>query len=380
MKHSIGFLAIAALACAPLTAMAATLVAGEQYSLPADRGITGNLYVAAATTTVGGRVSGDVFGAGGSLTVTGPVGGDIAAVGGTVHVLGPVDGDIRIIGGTASLNSRVGGDVVAAGGTVHVLPGGIIAGDLLVAAGQVVIDGTVTGSVKVVGGTLTVNGAVRGSIDAKLNERLIIGSSATIAGGVTYRSPSQAVIDSGAKVGGQVVYVPLKGVQNVSQAPQRILWAVAGVVTGLRMLACLGLAALIVWRWRRQSLEIVSDVRNGFWRALGRGVVYLILVPIAAILLLISFVGTLPGVLLLMGYAAALILTKALAGILLGSVVVMVVRKQSVLHVTWGSALGGVIALALIGMIPFVGFIATAALWLSVFGVLAHRMQETVAR
>jgi cytoskeletal protein CcmA (bactofilin family) len=367
-------------AAVPLTAMAATLTTGEQYSLPADRAVSGNLYVAAGTATVGGRVTGDMFAAGGTIAVSGSVGGDIAAAGGTVQVLGPVDGDVRVIGGTVAVNNRVGGDVVVLGGTAHILPGATVSGDLLVAGGQVIIDGVVNGAVKAVGGSLVVNGTVRGDVMAKVSERLEVGPHALVGGAISYKAPKEAVIAEGASLAGGIEYTPSAFNGFERGEPQRILRAIAGVVTGLQMIAALGLAALMVWRFRRPSLEVLSAVRSEFWPSLGRGIAYLVLVPIAAVLLLISFVGSLPGVLLFTAYGAALVLTKALSGMLFGSVVVMIVRKRRVLDLTWGTALGGVIALKVVAFIPIVGWLVATAATVSVFGVLAHRAQGVLSR
>ena len=144
MKRFISTLAVLGVALMPLTAIAATLVSGQQYSLPAQKIVEGNLYSAAGTSTIGGRVTGDVLAVGGTISLAGSVGGDVFAVGGTLQVLGPVGGDVRVAGGTLSVNDRVGGDLVVAGGTVHVLPGAIVQGDLI-AAGRVIVDGTVQG-------------------------------------------------------------------------------------------------------------------------------------------------------------------------------------------------------------------------------------------
>lgn len=372
-------LATVAFAATPLTALAATLTAGEQYSLPTDKSVSGNLYVAAGTATVGGRVTGDLYATGGTVAVPGSVGGDVMVGGGTVQILGPVDGDVRVIGGTLAVSSRVGGDIAAVGGTIHVLPGATVSGDILVAGGQVIIDGVVNGSVRSAVGGLVVNGTVRGAISAKVGEKLEVGPDASVTGMLAYTGPKEAVIAEGAVLSGGTEYTPKKFGNAESRAPKAVLWAVVGVVTGLQMLAALGLAALLVWRWRRQSLEIIAGVRDAFWPSLGRGLAFMILVPIAAVLLLVSIIGSLPAVLLIMAYCAAMILTKALAGMLFGSLVVMLVSKKRVPDLTWGSALGGVIGLKIIGLVPVIGWFVGAVATVTVFGALAHRIQMNLS-
>lgn len=380
MKRFLSVLAMGLLALSPTSALAATIHAGEQYSLAAQKAVSGNLYVAAGTTTIGGRITGDVFALGGTITLSGSVGGDIAAGGGTIQILGPVDGDVRILGGTSTINDRVGGDLVVLGGTVHVLPGAIISGDMIVAGGQVIIDGAVYGNLTYTGGSLTINGSVRGDISAKLKEQLEIGSAALVSGAVSYRAPREMILVDGARILGEVSYEPRGRAGKNVAVPREVFWAVLGVVTGMRLLAVLGLVALLVWRWHRQVLEVFASVRSGFWASLGHGLAYSILVPIASVLLLISFVGIMPGALLLLIFAGALMLTKALTGMLLGSWLVMMFKKRETLHISWGSAFGGVILLELAGLVPVLGWLLCTALWLAVFGALGHRIQQHLSR
>lgn len=379
MKRYIGFLVAGIIAASPLTAVAASFAAGQQYSLPAQKSVSGNLYVATGTATIGGRVTGDVYAVGGTLLLSGSVGGDVAIVGGTTEVLGPVEGDVRVVGGTVTINDRVGGDLVIAGGTVHILSGVVVAGDVVVAGGQAIIDGTISGSLRYTGGSLVINGTVQGDVSAKLDDRLEVSSTAVLRGALAYSAPDEAMVAPGARITGKISYDSTASNAAKSRAGHRILWAFLGIITGMKLLALLGLAGLLVWRWRHATLEVLSSVRDAFWQSLGHGLTYLILVPIAVVLLLISFIGTLPGVLLLLLGVAAMILAKALAGIFLGSWLAMVLSKRDVLHLSWGSALGGVVLLQIISIVPVLGWVVGAAVWLAVFGAVCRRIQHQLA-
>lgn len=375
MKRILSILAVGAFAVMPLSAMAATLASGQQYSLPAQQRVSGSLYVVAGTATVGGTVDGDALALGGTVSVTGAVLGDIAAIGGNVQLLGPVSGDVRTAGGSVVLNDRVSGDLVVAGGTVHLLPGSRVGGDLVVAGGQVTIDGIVAGSVRMIGGVLAINGTVQGNISARTDESIMLGSSAVVGGNLAYRSPRELQMAEGARVTGSVEYTENpRSVRFDDRAPKRIGWAIVGVLSAMQLIATLGLAAFLMWRWRRPVLELFTQAHGAFLRSLGRGIVYGVVTPIVAILLLLSFVGVLPGVLVLLAYAGMLILTKALAGMFFGAWLMMVVQKRTTLNMTWASALGGVILLGLIGIIPVVGWLVGAAFCLAVFGTLAHEL------
>lgn len=360
----------------PLSVSAATLGAGQQYSLLRQQVVVGSAYVAAGTTTIGGRVTGDVVAAGGTVIVSGSVGEDIAVIGGTVQVLGPIGGDVRVIGGTVTIADSIGGDLVALGGTVHILPNAVITGDVIIAGGQLIIDGSVQGSITYRGGTLMLNGSVDGSVSAKVQDHVELGSTAVIKGGFMYGSSREATIAEGARILGATAYEPAGKIEKQSEAPARVMWAMLGVLTGMRLIAVIGLTILLVWRWRRETLDVLSGIREGFWQAMGRGLAFMVLIPVAVVLLMISFVGVLPGALLLMAFVGMVIVTKALTGIFFGSWVYMMFKKREVLHISWGSAIGGVIALELLSSIPVLGWIGSAALWLAVFGVVSHQVQK----
>ncbi|MCC6934740.1 MAG: polymer-forming cytoskeletal protein [Candidatus Yanofskybacteria bacterium] len=375
MKRSLGLLAVAVLAAFPLSTSAATLVSGQQYALPAQQRVSGSLYIAAGTATVGGTVDGDVLSVGGTVSVTGAVLGDVAAIGGNVQILGPVSGDARIAGGSIVLNDRIAGDLVVAGGSIHLLPSARVGGDLVIAGGQVVIDGAVDGNVRMIGGVLVVNGTINGDVSVRADESVTLGSSAVIGGDLTYRSRQELQRADGARISGSVAYTPApKGVRFDDRTPKRIGWAIVGVLSAMKLFATLGLAAFLMWRWRRQMLALFAQTHEAFTRSLGRGIIYGVMVPIVAVLLLVSFIGVLPGVLLIMAYASMLILAKALAGMFFGSWIVMHFQKKTTLQLTWVSALGGVILFGLVGVIPVIGWLVGAVLYLAVLGMLAHEV------
>jgi hypothetical protein len=189
----------------------------------------------------------------------------------------------------------------------------------------------------------------------------------------------EAQMDAGAYVGGKLTYTALNEMKIDQRAPARAMWAIVGVFTSMALLAALGLTALLMWRWRRQALDVLAEAKDSFWASLGAGIAYGILVPIVIVLLLVSFVGSLPGVLLLLGFIAACILTKALSGMLFGSLLIMLIKKRPAMHLTWWSALGGVIVLEIIALIPLIGWIVSMAFTLAVFGVMARRAHHMLA-
>jgi hypothetical protein len=362
-------------ALAPMAAHAARFIAREEYAAGAQERINENIYLWAGSASVAAPIEGDVVVGGGTVSLSGSVDGDILAAGGSLNLLGSVLGDVRVAGGQIVLGGRIRGDVVVAGGTITVMPDAVIDGGVYAAGGKIIIDGAVRGSVSMVGGQLTINGVVGDDVRVRLNDDLVLGERARIQGDLSYKSPREAQIAIGAVVTGSTTFTPKVKVQGGGA----VLLAIAAALTAMELLASLGLAALLVWKWHRPVLEVLQHASERFGSSMGWGLVYGIATPVAAVLLLISFVGSLVGVLAALLYVSLLILTKAMAGMLLGALLVKGMKKHSVLHLGWGSALGGIVLLQLIELIPFVGWLVSAVFALVVFGALAQRIQKSLS-
>jgi cytoskeletal protein CcmA (bactofilin family) len=365
----------------PLMAQAAapvsSFISRETYSAGTQH--SGDLYVSSENATVDSRVDGDLFMLGGTLNMTGTVTGDVAALGGSVQILGSVMDDVRIAGGQVTVRGDIQGDLLVAGGSVQVLPGATVHGDVYVLGGKVIIDGHLQGGVHMAGGRMTINGSVDGDVRATASDRVVLGSKAVVGGALAYRAPRELEIADGAKIAGAVSYEPVSRVHVNRETPKAVVWGLIVVLTGVKMLALLGMTALVVWLWRRPALEVLQETKEGFGRMALRGLVFMLLTPVAVVLLLISFVGIIPGVLLALVYAGILVIAKALSGMFLGAWLTAAYKKRSALQVTWVNALSGVILIEVFSLIPVIGWIAKVVIVLALFGVLTVRVQQRVS-
>jgi hypothetical protein len=352
-------LAVVSVALVPIGTHAATFSAQQSYISGSSQRVSGNIFLAVGNASVGAAVAGDVSIAGGNISITGPVDGTITALAGSLQVLSPVAGDVRVAGGEVSIGQSVGGDVVAAAGTITILPDAVVDGDLYVAGGQVVVDGTVHGSIVGRVKQLTINGTVSGTTTVTSANAPIIGAGAHV-GTVLYHSTSHISLPDHAA------------------SPSEFIWGLIALATALRTLAYLGaVVALVAW-WRRPTLNILNETADRFWHWTGHGLLYAFVVPIAGILLAISFVGTLIGVVVLGVYVLAAVVAKVLAGVLLGSWLDKKVSKKPAMRLTYGTAICGTILFMLATLIPIFGWILQAVLFFAVFGLIAHRLHEGV--
>lgn len=380
MKRFLSVCTVAACALAPGLAYASVFATGQEYSVGSQQRIDGNLYVASGNISVGAPVNGDVLAVGGNIVTTGRIRDDLAAVGGNIQILSPVDGDVRVGGGQITVSERIGGDLIVGGGTVHVLSESSVQGDLYVAGGQVTIDGTVRGSVRMMGGRLTINGSVLGDVRARADRELTLGAGSSIGGALSYRSQRPATIAADAVIAGGVAYEPLRSLSGVKEVPKGLFWAIVGAVTAMKMLALFGMVALIVWRWRRQATEALQEVKGALWNHVGKGLLYGILTPVAIVALMVSFVGIIPGGLVLLAYLAVMMVAKVLAGMLLGAWLSGLIYKHPALRITWANALLGTLLIEVVGIVPVAGWLIQSIACLAVFGLLAHRVRMTLSR
>lgn len=111
----------------PITGSAHAI--GRRVSLGAEIG--GNAYAAGADVTVGAPVGGDAALAGYDVAVEGRIGGDLRAAARHLRVAAPVAGDALLSGGTVTLDGPVGGDASIDAAAVAFGPDARVAGRLV---------------------------------------------------------------------------------------------------------------------------------------------------------------------------------------------------------------------------------------------------------
>lgn len=179
---------------------AADVKTGEKVTLSQDA--PHNVYLAGGKVSVNAKVHGDLVGAGGKIHVNGITQQDVLLAGGEIEIDAESEGDVRILGGDIHITKNVKGDLTITGGKIRIAEGVTIGGDLIVAGGEVKLNGDVLGKIHIAGGKLYLNGNVEGGIEAKAgfieingrvngecelaSQKLILGDKAFFAGNVKY--------------------------------------------------------------------------------------------------------------------------------------------------------------------------------------------------
>jgi cytoskeletal protein CcmA (bactofilin family) len=338
---------------------------GDAVSLAADQVIEGDFYAAAGKVNLSGEIKEDAVVAAGQVTLNGSVGSNAFFIAGQTSVHGTVGDDLRIVSGEVTIAEPVMGDVLVLGGSLHILSTASVAGDVLVYAGEVVIEGSVGGDVIGTVGTLRIDAPIAGGVDVAV-EQLTLGDAANVTGAVRYVSSQLVVQSPNSVVSGDLLRNDpvLPGTQTSIKAALIPLMII--------------LFTILTWYLvsRKTLNAVIERSLTRSFRPVLYGVVSVVAVPIIFTLLFVSMIGTLVGFVLLFGFLMMLILSfvggVAVIGQLLTNAFNQPVKGSSLL-----SLIAGVIALALLMLLPIIGQLAILVLTLVTLGAMIDLLFQT---
>ncbi|MCA9366957.1 hypothetical protein KC887_01670 [Candidatus Kaiserbacteria bacterium] len=333
---------------------------GETVSIASDQVVAGDFYSLASVSNISGRIEQDLVAAGGKVTLNGTVDHDALIVAGSADVHGAVAEDVRIIAGETVIAEPVAGNVLVISGRVEILSTASIGGDLLVFGGDVTVEGSVGGDVVGHVGQVRIDAPVAGDITVSTNQ-LTLGDRANVAGNVTYTSDQVFVRAQNAVIEGEVLRNdPVIAVDNTSSYRS----------IALPVLALLFSALVWFLLSRHTLLQVTSHALRVPPRALLIGIVTLIGMPIVAFILLASVIGVHVGIILLLLYAALLLL-GVVSTISLSGLLVMRGFKKSTNHVHVLTLLTGTVVVCLLLFLPIIGPFMLFGLFLLGVGAIA---------
>ncbi|MFA5197815.1 MAG: hypothetical protein WC437_05355 [Patescibacteria group bacterium] len=362
---------------APTLAFGATLKVGEEVSV--KNPVADNLYAAGSNVSIDSAVSGDLFTAGGNVVISQNVSDDINAVGGSISVLGSSGSDTRIVGGNVLISSNVGGELVALGGSINISSGTSVTGDLVSAGGLIAVNGNVGGNAKIVGGAININGHIKGNVIVKANEKITIGENAVIDGDLEYSAPSaeSLKIEEGAVISGKTSFTEISAPSKVdTQKAKSFFFAVIGIFTIYKLFALIITALILFLLFKEFSNSVSKNATQNPLRLIGKGFVALIIIPAASILLFITILGIPLGLLTLLSYILLLLISCIYSSVIFGAWASQLVYKSSAATVTWKNIIVGAILLAIVVIIPFIGWIIGFLIFLLSLGTIADLIQK----
>jgi cytoskeletal protein CcmA (bactofilin family) len=390
---------------------------GDQVIIGPDEVVDDDLYATANEIVVEGTVRGDLVAFGRSVTVDGTVEGDLIGAGQSVEIGGEVDDDVRIAGQALLLSedASVGDDLIAAAYSLQNEPESNVGGTLWYAGYQALLAGTVGEDLAGAANALTLGGEIGGDADVDVDGEeggaappafvpvpqvpiptvepgLTLTDSALIGGNLTYQSSTEAQIDSGARIEGDVVREERPVEEEEEEAARSPLTeTVLDALGSLVALVLVGL--LLVWivpGWIRHRAYTVLDrpLASLGWGLLGLvafpvlGVVVLLVTILLAIVLGLLTLGGLVALIIVLGLLAVAALVLALwasAGYLAQIVVSFLAGVLLVEAIRPGRGRGrvlplvvGLILYVVLRAIPVLGPLVGLAVVLLGLGAISH--------
>jgi cytoskeletal protein CcmA (bactofilin family) len=380
---------------------------GETIVIKADEVINDDLYVTANNFTLDGTVKGDLVVFGTVITINGTVEGDLIAAGQSVVINGKVMDDARIAGAVLQVGDKasIGDDLISAGASLEVKKGSQVGGDLVVGTGQALLAGDVANNVLAGAGSLELRGNIGGNVKAEVGDPnqdtggspmsmffpksevpipnvlpgFTISENAKIKGNLEYTQTKDIQIPANV-VGGKVTRTqPVADPAAVPVQPTPAEAAMTWMFDLLRTIATLVIIGLFLgWLAPTFTKTLTDKIQTKPAASFGWGLVSFAAFFFAILLVIVVMVigGILFGMLTLGGLTATIIWLGILAIFALAIFFVLATAFITKITVAWlggkliltriNPALAenkfaplilGVVILALLMAIPFIGWI-----------------------
>lgn len=347
-----------ALAQSPITAQqpSSSLTEAATATEPAEDDM---VFEAAEALVLSAISSDDVIAAGNTITVQGAQADHLFLAGGEITMASAEVHDLFAAGGKIMLNSgTVTDDVVAAGGDIAALPGFTIGNSAVLSGGTVRVETPVGGDLRASAGEITINTAIAGTARLK-GDRISLGPNARIGGDLIFDS-KDLKLDPAAVITGRTTRMTAEDQWQAGEVGKG-----AGqlfLVFGLSILASYFILVLVLTfaapGIMRSSAAMIAQKP---WQSLGIGVLFLLLVPLA-IVLLISSVFAAPLAILLLAIAVALTpIGLAVTAFFTGGWLRRLITRQSEPATGFWPRLGwaalGVLLVFLLTLVPLLGIV-----------------------
>lgn len=324
-----------------------------------------NYYAAGERVELSGPVGGDAVVAGRVVTLAQPVTGDVLAAGWRVTLSAPTADDVRMAGREVVITAPLDGDLTVAGGSVAIGSGVRVAGRTWVTADSIRADGVFARDVHLVGREVVVGGEVREPLTVTA-ESLHILPGANLLAAVSYRGPSAALIDPGARLAVPMTFERIPAEQARKERESRG----ASFVFFLLHLSVAGL--LFLWLVPKVSAGAAETLRAEPGKSALLGLALLFTVPVTALLLVISLLGLPAGLALGALYLVALLLAVLVAAYAVGEFEWRLLNRPPITARSHAALalVAGVVTLAVLRSVPVLGGLVVFAATLCGLGSL----------
>jgi len=314
-----------------------------------------SLVLCGSTYGAGIRLGSDV-----KVTAEETIAGGLVAAGANVEILGAVDGALKAFGANV------------------VIPGDI-QGDLRAFGANVVLSGTYRSKVQTAASNVILSGTFDGDVDAG-GARITVTPAAVIKGDLIYAT-ADLNIQKGSRIMGEVIQRQLMVKQErIEKWGRRGILAIipVGIFFWLVSIVALVIVGVFVnYLFPKKTDAIIETISQSFWKNLWFGLIFLVVVPVGIVIAFITVVGIPAGIIAGILYGIAIYISRIYIGVWIGRRVLGYIKKSMATAFFWPLVVGTIV-IALISLIPFVGWIFGLVIVLLSLGAMWTVMWKTV--
>jgi hypothetical protein len=278
---------------------------------------------------------------------------EVIAAGANIKVAGHLKKGLKAFGANITIPGSVSGEMYSAGANIDL--SGTFHRKVTAAGANVVLSGIFDENVEVAAARLT------------LMPTAIIRANLSYAVGVLDRQEGSEVLGTLTER-----QKPLKAEkarewrERGERAAKR-----AGIVFWLVSTIALVLVGLIISAvFPMQTDRIVGVITESPWKSIGLGLVFLVVVPVAIVIALVTVVGIPAAIIAGLIYVIIVYISRIYIGVWIGRKVIGTLRRRQITSLFWPLVVG-VAIIALIGLIPFIGWFFKLFCLLISLGALA---------
>lgn len=343
--------------------------------------IDGDLYAWGETIIIDGTVDGDIAIGGYEVNTNGTIkqSANIFAYNGTID--GYIEGSMRMFAYQASMYGHVGRSAVIMAAILRIDQKAVIERDLIANGGSVMFDGTVNGNARLYGDEIRVSGTINGDLEIKA-KKIKIEAPAFIKGNLTYTSAEQAEIDvqSGVTILGETTWnLP----DQTDEDGKSDSFFTSFIIEASRLLAAFLFGIILFAIARKYVVETIFQLKTKMGQSFGVGIATISIFIVSIFILLLSLILLIAGGILISedhSIIGALVLAlstlllpitsfatvaggilfytgKIMLALLIGFLIISK-SNPSVVNISKTQLLIGLIILAILFNIPFIGIVA----------------------
>jgi hypothetical protein len=340
----------------PLSAQGSVYRTGDIIHISENDTISNQIVGAGDWIEIAGTLENDLYLAGRQIMMTGSVGDDAFLMGESISVTGSVEDMLIVLGSTVLIDGNINGDLVAISRSIQITENANISGNVLIAADQIRLhEAIIGGQVRLAGREVNLNNRTENSVTI-YSSNITFGDQYSAAGTTKIISNTEIYRDN-------LGIIPA----NLEiELKRRSFFSMLLLQTGF-YLSFLFTGLVLLLLFRPVAMEIQEFSMKRFWKNTGIGLLSVLLVPLVLTLLLIPVVTIPLAIILCMIFTIILFVSYLLVSMMLGFQLLMWFKDKPQ-PATYYWALGiGLIVLAIINNLPFLGFLFS--LLLLFFGV-----------